>query len=283
MGPVTVFGGYGFVGSHFWDAHNLDEWVRNDRNDYVAHTPDVVDFISTVHNYNVYHDLWIDIDTNCRTLMSRINNWENHAIFKKTGGVYNFISSWFVYGGEPERTDVKETDYCDPKGFYSITKRCAEQLLISYCTTFGLKYRILRLGNVIGPGDKKASKQKNALQWIVNEMKEGRDIQMYDDGQYYRDYIHVEDVADAINLVIHKGEVNQIYNIGNGPTKWKFRDILYYCRHRADTGARINEIEPKTFHNQVQVKSFTMNVDKLKALGFQPRYTDEALYDSLLG
>ena len=56
--------------------------------------------------------------------------------------------------------DTKESDYCDPTGFYSITKRAAEQLIISYCNTFNLKYRILRLTNIIGENDKKVSSQK---------------------------------------------------------------------------------------------------------------------------
>ena len=58
---------------------------------------------------------------------------------------------------------VNESQPCDPKGFYSITKKCAEDLLISFCNTFGVKYRIIRLCNVMGKGDKGASSKKNAI------------------------------------------------------------------------------------------------------------------------
>ena len=108
-------------------------------------------------------------------------------IKNKNNTTFNFISSWFVYGN----TDLPahEESYCDPRGFYSITKRAAEQLLISYCETYEIKYRILRLANVIGTGDKKVSKKKNALTYLINELKQDNAINLYSDGDLYRDYI----------------------------------------------------------------------------------------------
>ena len=111
---------------------------------------------------------------------------------------------------------AKEDALCDPKGFYSITKRTAEQLLISYCETFGIKYRILRLCNVLGPQDKKVSKKKNALQYMINCLKNNEDVYLYDNGRVYRDYMYVDDVVNAINCVLENGDTNTIYNIGSG-------------------------------------------------------------------
>ena len=62
----------------------------------------------------------------------------------------------FVYG--QTQMPATEESICNPTGFYSITKRAAEQLIISYCETYGIKYRILRLCNVYGIGDTKFSK-----------------------------------------------------------------------------------------------------------------------------
>jgi nucleoside-diphosphate-sugar epimerase len=290
-----MFGSHGFVGSHFWDRHwssmsgnpNYTKGRRNTRSDYQVYTPDVLYFISTVHNYNIFESSHIDIDTNLTTLMTVLDNW--HAVIKKddqnTGsvsrGVFNFISSWFVYGDTSDPHNVKETDPCEPKGFYSITKRCAEQLIKSYCETFGLNYRILRLANVVGPGDQKISKQKNALQFLINQLKDNQPIEIYGDGTFYRDYIHVKDCADAINLVINKGNINDIYNIGNGKT-WKFRDILYYARRELNSHSVMSFVEPKPFHQSVQVKSFYMDNSKLISLGYKPNYINEELYKSLL-
>jgi nucleoside-diphosphate-sugar epimerase len=294
MYNLSVLGGHGFIGSNFWKRHcdGLPDWTTyipgamqpqlNDRTDYDPKRQHVITFISTVDNYNILKDPHEDINTNLHTLITALQNWKIRQNCRAdNNGVFNFISSWFVYGGDKERSDVKEDEYCDPRGFYSITKRTAEQMLISYCETFRLKYRIFRLGNVIGPGDKKVSKQKNALQYMVNEMKAGRDIELYGDGQFFRDYIHVDDCVDAIADVMNFGEANAIYNIGNGKT-WNFRDILYYCRRKLDANVKINQIEPKEFHKLVQVKSFYMNNDRIKSLGYAPKYLNETLYDTLL-
>ena len=160
---IQVFGGKGFVGSEYVKTkHNM---IVNGRNDYRVSldASEIVYFISTVTNYNVKTDPYIDIDTNLSTMIKVLEQCRD------TGTTFNFISSWFVYGDT--EMPAKETSYCNPTGFYSITKRCAEQLLISYCETFNIKYRILRLANVAGQGDMKASPQKNALQHMINELK----------------------------------------------------------------------------------------------------------------
>jgi len=288
MDSLTVYGFSGFVGSHF-----LEEMVNKfsvekknapwtiftpyrDSIDCAINTKDVVNFISTVDNYNVFTDPHLDINTNLNILVTTLENWRKSPLSQY--GCYNFISSWFVYG---HGHDVIEGSDCYPKGFYSITKYCAEQLVKSYCETYNLRYRILRLGNVIGPGDKKASKKKNALQYLANELKENRDIQMYGDGSFYRDYIHVNDVARAIALVIEKGELDSIYNIGNG-RQWKFRDILYYIRRITNSSSKITSMEAPDFHKTVQGVSFYMNVEKLHNLGFIPEYLGEKLFDTLV-
>ena len=186
LSDITVFGGRGFVGSNF--CKNKENVVIKDRDDYTRHSNNIVYFISTVDNYNVYDNPHLDIDTNLKVLIDVLSDC-------KKGDTFNFISSWFVYG--QTKLPVKETSQCDPKGFYSITKRAAEQLLISYCETFGINYRILRLANVVGRGDQKVSKKKNALQYLINEMREHRPIELYRGGEFTRDYIHVDDVSRA--------------------------------------------------------------------------------------
>jgi nucleoside-diphosphate-sugar epimerase len=192
---------------------------------------------------------------------------------------FNFVSSWFVYG-ETEMPATEESN-CYPNGFYSITKRCAEQLLISYCETFGIKYRILRLANVAGHGDKKASPQKNALQHMINELKAGRDVNVYDGGNLYRDYIHVSDVGKAIKLIMEKGEVNTIYNVGNGQPLL-FKDMIEYAKELIGGEGKLLPIEIPQFHRTVQVRSMWMLSDKLKSLGYAPNYDMKAIIEDMV-
>src|ERR1017187_2084141 len=139
---LNVMGGGGFIGSNYIRLY--PNCLGLDRNDYQPKSnADILYFISTVDNYNVFENPHIDIDTNLSTLVTTLENWRNNY----PTGILNFISSWFAYGNEyspkgfgnengPNCNGAKETDHCNPKGFYGITKRAAEQLLISYCETY---------------------------------------------------------------------------------------------------------------------------------------------------
>jgi nucleoside-diphosphate-sugar epimerase len=284
MAIVNVFGGYGFVGSEYCNV--AKGWIKNYRDNYQVRSADCVYFISTVDNYNIHVDSLLDINTNLVVLVKVLDEYRKYV--KETGenGCFNFISSWFVYGkdsgfGEGAR-GIPETDSCDPKGFYSITKRCAEQLLMSYCETFGLNYRILRLANVLGKEDKKVSAKKNALQYLLAEIASNRPVDLYDSGYFYRDYIDVRDCARAIDLVINKGELNSIYNIGNGKGII-FRDIVRYARDAMDSASELRTIEQKEFHKKVQSsRSFFMDNTKLRELGYRPEYSIQQTIDDII-
>ena len=274
---IQVFGGSGFVGSEF--AKQNPGCLVNARDDYSVKEKNILYMISTVTNYHVKTNPYIDIDTNLTTLMKVLEQIKNNMLQAEDGYVLNFISSWFVYG-ETEMPAHEESN-CYPNGFYSITKRCAEQLLISYCETFGIKYRILRLANVAGHGDKKASPQKNALQHMINELKAGRDVNVYDGGNLYRDYIHVSDVARAITLIMETGEVNTTYNVGNGQPLL-FKDMIEYAKELIGGEGRLVPIEIPQFHRTVQVRSMWMLSDKLKSLGYTPNYNMKAIIEDMV-
>ena len=77
-------------------------------------------------------------------------------------------------------------------------------LLISFCETFNVKYRILRLANVYGTEDNETTGKKNALGFLIGLLKENKAINLYDGGDVLRDYMHVEDICSAIKLVMEK-------------------------------------------------------------------------------
>ena len=267
---VTLFG-KGFVGTHYSEMYPC---VVNERNDLTPKSNEILYMISTVDNYNVHTNPYIDIDTNLTTLIHVLENCRN---IKDV--VFNFVSSWFVYG--KTESPYREDSYCNPTGFYSITKRTAEQLLISYCETHDIKYRILRLANVVGPGDKKVSKKKNALTYLIREIKKGNNISLYDGGYLTRDYIHVKDVCNAINLVLEKGDINSIYNIGNNqPTV--FREAIEYVIEKTKSPSKIIDVDQAGFHKIVQTKSMSMDSTKLQLLGYCPKYTVEMILDELI-
>jgi nucleoside-diphosphate-sugar epimerase len=287
VNEVNILGGYGFVGEEYCKVAQQHHMViRNLRNNYEVISPHCVYFISTVDNYNVHKDILLDVNTNIVILLQTLDRYKRVCEKSNESGCFNFISSWFVYGKDSgygfDSYGINESESCDPKGFYSITKRTAEQLLISYCETFNLNYRILRLSNVLGKNDRKVSAKKNALQYLLGELKENRPIDLYDNGYFYRDYIDVRDCARAIDLVVNEGELNSIYNIGNG-NPITFRNVIDYAKEKLGSTSEIRSIEQKEFHKKVQSsRSFYMDNSKLKDLGYFPKYSIYETIDTII-
>lgn len=258
---VSIYGSYGFIGSYYY---NLFNGIRIPRNQIEPESNHILYFISTTDNYNVFTDTTKDIETNLIFLMKVLDACKNKY---NNDFIFNFISSWFVYG-KTNDLPAREDSICNPTGFYSITKRTAEQLLISYCETFNIRYRILRLGNVYGIGDTKVSKKKNAIQFLINQIKNNEDINLYDNGENIRDFSHVKDICNGINLVTNNGNLNEIYNVASG-NGTKIIDIIKYSMQFTKSKSNIKYIETPDFHKIVQIKDMYLDISKIKALGYK--------------
>jgi nucleoside-diphosphate-sugar epimerase len=258
MSKVSVYGSTGFIGGTFCDLFP-DDAIKIPREQRNPESNQVLYLISTTSNYNVLDDLTLDVKTNLNVLMETLE----YCKFKDL--IFNYISTGFVYG--PDILYAKEDDPCDPRGFYSITKRAAEQLLISYCSVYDVKYRILRIANVYG-NDKTISPRKNVLGFLVELLKNHEPITLYNNGDELRDYMHVTDICRAINLVIQKGELNSIYNIASG-VALPFREIIQMVKQFIGSRSDIFSIETPKFNQLVQSKNFALNADKLISLGFK--------------
>lgn len=264
MQKVSLYGA-GFVGGEYAKTYSDEVEVLPRDWDSVP-TPNILNFMSTVHNYNVLTDPWLDIRTNLTEFIQLLETGRRKW---GKGLIVNHVSSWFVYGKTNLPSD--EESPCNPTGFYSITKLASEQLLKSYCETFDLKFRILRLGNVIGVGDKKVSRKKNALQHMIRELAQGRDIDyLYKDGAI-RDYIDVRDCVSAIHLVLEKGEYNQTYNIANGQGL-NVNDLVNVAWKESDYKSKVTQIPVPDFHRTVQTPKMWMDVSKIKKLGYVQQY-----------
>lgn len=275
MNTISVFGSSGFIGSRFCNLYP-EEIIKINKFDYNPHTRNILYLISTVDNYNVHNNLHVDIDTNLKVLMNVLEN-----IPKNSDTVFNFVSSWFVYGKNNEIPFHEDNSHCNPTGFYSITKQCAEQLLISFCETFNIKYRIFRLANVLGEGDVKISKKKNALQYLIKEITHNRDVELYYGGKVLRDYIYVDDVCNAIKHCMDYAPTNQIINIGNGEP-FMFGDLIEGAIKYSNSTSKIVHINPTNFHNIVQVRHSYLDVTKLHSYGFISKYDINTIIHKLV-
>ena len=270
---ISIYGGTGFIGGHFYNKHR--DAVLQERGTIYPATNDIVYFISTVDNYNIYKNPHLDVQTNLTFLIDVLE--ASKTTFGKDF-TFTFASSWFVYGhSDPIAT---EDSVCNPTGFYSVTKLCAEKLIESYCKTFGIKYKILRFANVIGIDDKRCSLQKNAFQFLTKEIVHNHDVEVYQVPSF-RDFIDVRDLVTAMDLCMNWGEWNEIYNIGNGKSN-NVKELLYYVHKTSGSTGKITEMEVPAFHKLVQVQNFMMSNQKLHALGYNSKYTIWETIDGLI-
>ena len=261
---ISVFGSTGFIGSRFCEMYP-DDVIPIKRESSTPKSDDILYLISTTDNYN---HLPLDVTTNLWFLSTVLESLTSKNVF-------NFISSWFVYGDTYYGN--QETSRCDPKGNYSFTKKQAEDLIVFYCEREKIPYRIFRLANVFGKGDK-YSKKKNALQYLINEMRHNRDIELYYGGNFYRDYIYVDDVCRILKTGMETFPKNDIYNVGSGKAL-VFKDLILMAHAVLGSKSKIINVEPSKFHKSVQAKSFVMDTEKIEKLGIE---LDSSPYEQLV-
>ena len=260
MSKISVFGATGFVGSRFRALY--PEEVHAEARD--AEDPacdDVLYLISTTHNYHVSENLELDIQTNLTHLMRVLERCRTRDV------TFNFVSSWFVYGEQAE-LPVAESAVCRPDGFYAITKKCAEDLLASFCRTFGKRYRILRLSNVYGPGDR-VSARKNGLQFMIQRLVRDEPVELFGGGEATRDYLYVDDVCRALKLCLDRAPLGEVLNVGSG-APLAVGELVEYCRAQVGSKNRVERVETPAFRRQVQARDFWLDVTRLERLGFAP-------------
>ena len=257
----SIYGGTGNIGSYFIGLYGGRPLQRRQ---LAPMDEEVLYLISTTSNS--YTDPLLHTDTNIDALMKRLVACQEAGV--KT---FNFVSSWFVYG--LHQGLMKEEDPCMPKGLYSITKRCAEQLVIDYCSHHGIAWRILRLGNVYGGLDI-SNGQRNALHYIIQELKASRPVEGV--GGMRRDYIHIYDTCRAIQHVCKEGERNCIYNIGSGRSTF-LSHCISYCKEMLQSKSIVSY---RTLRNDEQSLVMALDCTKLFNTGFSPLISlEEGLAD----
>jgi len=122
------------------------------------------------------------------------------------------ISTDEVYGSLGETGYFSETTPLDPRSPYSASKSSADLLVKSYFDTYRMPINITRCSNNYGP----YQFPEKLIPLMINNCLTGKCLPVYGDGKNVRDWIYVEDHCRAIDLVVNKGRVGEVYNIGGG-------------------------------------------------------------------
>jgi len=222
---------------------------------------------STVHNYHVLSDPYIDTETNIKGTIHLLELIKD--LSKKPQLI--FPSTFFVYGNVYDETKkpIDENSKTDPLGLYPATKLCAEQAIKLYSRLYQIPYSICRLTNVYGPGENFNDPKKAWLNFFIMAAIKGEPANIYNGGNFLRDYIYVDDVVDALMFIENKN-INDTFLVGYG-IPVKFKDLVDYILDTTKSKSKIGKMDPPPFHQAVGLKNFVANTKKINDLGWKAK------------
>jgi dTDP-glucose 4,6-dehydratase len=240
---LLVTGGAGFIGSNFiryWLKKHPDDFVINfDKLTYAGHIESTKDFQSNPNYSFVKGDICDAKAVN--EVMNGVETVvhfaaETHVdrsivgpqIFLQTNVIgtqilldaalkygvkrFHYIGTDEVFGALDLNSKEKfnENTLYNPRSPYSASKAASDHLVRAYFHTFGLPITITNCSNNFGP----YQDPEKFLPRAITNLIEGKEVPLYGDGKYVRDWLFVEDHCRAIEAVLEKGKVGETYLVG---------------------------------------------------------------------
>lgn len=181
---------------------------------------------------------------------------ENGYPIWRQGVKFLQVSTDEVYGSLGESGYFTETTPLDPRSPYSASKTGGDLIVRAYSETYKMPINITRCSNNYGP----YHFPEKLIPLIIRNILAGKSLPVYGDGSNVRDWLYVEDHCKAIDLVLHKGRLGEVYNIG-GHNEKKNIDIVKLV---ISTIHDIMDKEPqyrKTLEKKEKDSDGTINID----------------------
>ena len=241
---VMVTGGLGFIGSnlahrlaglgadvllvdslipdyggHLFNIAGIEPRVRVNVADirqqstmnYLVRDREVIfNLAGQVSHIDSMRDPYTDLEINCRSQLTlleacRNNNPAAKVVYAGTRQVY----------GKPDHLPVDETHLVRPTDINGINKVAGEYYHLVYNNVFGVRACSLRLTNIYGPRQLVRHNRQGFIGWFVRLVVEDQQIQIFGDGLQLRDFVYVDDAADAFLRAGATDAVNgEVFNVG---------------------------------------------------------------------
>ncbi len=302
---LIVTGGAGFIGSNFifhWrSAHPEDQIICLDKLTYAGNLSTLKDILDAPNFkfvkadicdrpavYALFEEEKPDVVVNFAAESHVDRSIEDPSIFLKTNilgtsvlmdacrkyGItrYHQVSTDEVYGDLPlDRPDLMFTEETPihTSSPYSASKASADLLVLAYHRTYGLPVTISRCSNNYGPYH---FPEKLIPLMIINALHDEK-LPVYGDGKNVRDWLYVEDHCRAIDLIIHKGKVGEIYNVGGHNEMANIDIVKLICKALDKPESLIEHVTDRKGHD----RRYAIDPAKIhRELGWLPetKFTD---------
>ena len=299
MTTILVTGGAGFIGScfirHELKKHPDYNIINLDALTYCGNLENLKD-VENNPNYRFVHGNICDKNL-VRELIDEVdcvinfaaeshvdNSIKNPEIFIETNvqgtlnllqaskeiGIERFlqVSTDEVYGSLGQTGYFYETTPLAPNSPYSASKASADMLVRAYRETYGLPTLNTRCSNNYGP----YQYPEKLIPFFISKLLKNEKVPVYGDGLNVRDWLYVYDHCEAIDVVLHKGKVGEIYNIGghNEKTNLEITKLILSAMGKDENP--IEYVEDRLGHD----KRYAISNDKITTeLDWTPSLTFE--------
>ncbi|TXT59480.1 MAG: putative UDP-glucose 4-epimerase [Promethearchaeota archaeon] len=246
----------------FWQQNFMEEWwtfPNFQELEYIIHCAALTSVRKGVYeNYNAYFD--VNVEGTKRIAKKALELGITHFIHLSSGQIY----------GNPEIFPIDDHTLKEPINLYGFTKLMSEEVIKSL-GTFGLNHTIIRPFSVYG------KEQSNIISIILNKIKSEEPLTIFGDGTQKRAFMHIDDICNAIHLVLGN-EVcfGEEYNL-SGPKEYSVNLLVKMISkkfqkepHIIYKGSRVNELQRNL-----------ADTSKLKRLGFHYTHSLENFIDLL--
>lgn len=299
MKKILVTGGAGFIGScfvrHILQKHpdykvinidaltyagnieNLDDIKDNpnytfvhgnicDKNlvaDLMTEVDTVVNFAAESHVDRSITGPEIFIDTNVKGTLNLLQNAKEKGIDK-----FLQVSTDEVYGSLGKTGYFYETTPLAPNSPYSASKASADMLVRAYHETYGMPTLNTRCSNNYGP----YQYPEKLIPFFISLLLKGEKVPVYGDGMNVRDWLYVYDHCEAIDTVLHKGKIGEVYNIGGHNEKTNMEITRLILEAMGKDESSIKYVADRLGHD----RRYAISNDKITSeLGWKPSLTFE--------
>mgnify|MGYP001851697978 FL=1 len=296
---LLITGGAGFIGSCFvrYMLKNHPDYkiINLDALTYAGNLDNLKD-VETNPNYSFVHGNICDKQL-VDALMSQVDACVNFAaeshvdrsitgpeIFIQTnvGGTLNLlemakkhkisrylqVSTDEVYGTLGKTGYFTETTPLAPNSPYSASKASADMLVRAYYETYKMPVLTTRCSNNYGP----YQFPEKLIPLFISNLLKGEKVPVYGDGMNIRDWLYVYDHCSAIDTVLHKGRLGEVYNIGGNNEKANIEITKLLIKELGRDESSIKYVEDRLGHD----RRYAIDSSKIqKELGWHPSVTFE--------
>ena len=255
LAPVMDNPNFRFVKADICDREAVDKLFEEEHPDIV------VNFAAESHVDRSIEDPGIFLQTNIIGTSVLMDACRKYGIQR-----YHQVSTDEVYGDLPlDRPDLFFTEKTPihTSSPYSSSKAAADLLVLAYHRTYGLPVTISRCSNNYGPYH---FPEKLIPLMIANALAD-KPLPVYGEGLNVRDWLYVEDHCKAIDLIIHKGRVGEVYNVGG---------------HNEKQNIEIVKLTIRTIHQLMTEQPEYRQVLKKKEIGANGQISIDWINDSLI-